>query len=266
MPLSAQSLDQKAWIQGSVYYPAVDTHVRVDADVGGGVGTDIDFEKDLNFPNRETLPSVSAGVRLGRSWRMMADFYRLDRSKTSTIARDIEFDGVTYPASASVTGQFRSDIYRLTFGYSFYQTPEFEFGATLGAHITNFVVSLEGDASVGEAGVEFRQRRKQVLAPLPTIGLYGGFRPTDKVTVAGRFDWLSLTVDGYSGRLWNTQASASYAVTPNVALGVMYRYVNYRLGADRDNWSGRITYRFSGPAAFLEVGFGGQQKPADRGD
>lgn len=35
----------------------------------------------------------------------------------------------------------------------------------------------------------------------------------------------------------------------------MWRYVNYRVDVDKDNWAGRMKYRFSGPAVFMQVGF-----------
>lgn len=255
MPASAQSLDDKYWIEVAGYWPDVDSNVRVQSKNFPNVATDIDLESDLDLSDRKGLPAISAGVRLGSHFVIGAEYYALKREGTLAIQRDIVFDDVTYPVGASVSSGFDSDIYRLTVGYDFVRNDKFAFGAALGAHVTNFDVSLSGQANVGNAGISTEVRRREVLAPLPTIGLFGSAKLVDKLTLNGRVDFLSLKIDDYKGRLINAQAALTYRFLKNVGLGVMYRYVDYRLDADKEKWEGRITYRFSGPAVFLQVGF-----------
>lgn len=59
-PSAAQSLNQKFWLEGALFWPGVDTKARVNSDLAGGIGTEIDFEDDLDFSDRAALPSVSA--------------------------------------------------------------------------------------------------------------------------------------------------------------------------------------------------------------
>lgn len=150
-PVQAQTLSDDFWINAQAYYPKVDTQVRVDANTDQSIGTDIDFERDLDLDGKEVLPAVSAGARFGRVV-VGADFFRLKRSGSVGIAREIEFDGATYPVNARVDSGFSSDIYRLTVGYAFVSKPDLEIGAALGLHATNFRVSLSGEASAGEGG------------------------------------------------------------------------------------------------------------------
>jgi len=253
-PASAQTLDNKYWISAMAFYPRIDTDVRVATAAQADIGTDIDFEKDLALDHDEILPSFSGGARFGRVI-VGADFYKLDRKGQIGLARDISFDGVVYPATAQVRSGFESEIYRLTVGYAFVQNSSVELGAAIGAHVTRFDMSISGQGTVGGQVGQTEVRRRDALAPLPTIGAFITYKVAPRVELNGRFDWLSLKIDDYDGRLLNAQVGANYAVAKNLALGVAYRYVDYRLGIDKERWNGRVRYKLHGPAVLLQASF-----------
>lgn len=245
--------DPDLWFQAGVFYPSVNTEVRVST--ADNAGTDIDFETDLDFPDRRALPSGTLGLRIGRGWHLIADVYSLTRKRTAAIDRDISFDGVTYPAAAEVSGGFTSSIYRLTVNHDIASGRDHAIGVALGAHVTDFSVFLEGQGQVGQAQAAFERRRREVLAPLPTIGVHARYLPLPRLQLSARGDFLSLKIDDYDGRLINAQAGLDYAITNKLALGVMLRHVDYRLGVDKPDWNGRIRYRFTGPAATATLMF-----------
>lgn len=248
-------LTPRVWIEAAAYFPVVDTDVRIDDLQTSESGTDIDFETDLDFATRKALPSVSAGVRFGGSWRLTGDFYRLARSKSATIEEEIEFDGVIYPAGGEVDATFRSDVFRLAVGKTFLKRRGFELGGSLGAHVTSFSVSLEGEGSVGSASGTFERRRRKVLAPLPTLGLFAEWKLAPRLEASAKVDALSIKIGDYKGKLVNGQASLSYVFTRHFAAGLMWRHVRYRLDVDKQDWEGRLRYGFSGPAVYLQARF-----------
>jgi len=239
--------DPEVWLQVGAFYPSVDTGVRVART--GGTGSDLDLEADLDFPDRRVLPSGTLGVRAGRGWHLIAEAYSLTRSRTAIIDRDITFDGVTYPASAAVSAGFASTVYRLTVNHDIASGSDYALALAVGAHVTDFSVFVEGEGQIGQGQATIERRRREALAPLPTVGVHARYRPMPRLQLSARGDFLSLKVNDYDGRLLNAQASADYAVTRNFALGVMLRHVDYRLGVDKADWNGRIRYRFTGPAA-----------------
>ncbi len=254
-PAKAQSLDDKYWIEVGAYRPSVSSHVRVAPASNPDGGTNIDLESDLDLDKHKALPQVAAGIRLGGNWSVMGEYYSLSRNGSKTVARDITFDDVTYPAGVRVESSFDSDVYRLTFGYAFVNTTDTRVGAALGVHATDFVLAIKGDARVGEAQLSGAQRRRKALAPLPTVGLFATQRIATSLTLGARADYLSLTIDDYKGRLLNAEAAMTWRFAKNVGIGAMWRYVNYRVDVDKDNWAGRMRYRFSGPAVFMQIGF-----------
>lgn len=254
VPAAAQALGDRYWLEVSAYRPSIDTSLALSRP--GSAGTDIDLENDLGLDDSDTLPAVYAGARLGSRFVITAEYYALNRDASRTLTRDIVFDGTTYPATTQVDSELKSDVYRVTVGYAFWRTEQLEVGAAIGLHATSFDVSLRGNINAGGGGgVTTQKRGEDFLAPLPTVGLYGTYQATPKITLGARVDYLSLTVGDYSGSLLNAQASASYAVTSNIALGAAYRYVAYDLDVDKSGFTAKLDYNFSGPSLFVRFGF-----------
>ena len=255
IPAGAREVEDKFWVRGSAYLPQVDTTASVGAVADPEIATSIDFERDLELSDRDALPAVNLGARLGGNWLVEADFYTLARSGEAAIERDIVFDGATYPAAAVVRSEFETTIYRATVGYALHRDSRSEAGLAVGLHLTKLAVALSGEASIGNAAVSALSRRRELLAPLPTVGAFARTKIGSSFSVGANVDYLALGIGDYDGRLLNLQADASYAVTRAARLGLMYRLVDYRVEVARDTWRGRVDYRFSGPAAFIEIGF-----------
>jgi hypothetical protein len=255
VPANAQSLDDRFWIQGTGFLANVDTDVRIASTANPNSGTQIDLEEDLGLDDSSLLPAIYAGAKLGGGFVVTAEYYSLGRDSTGTISRNITIDDVTYPVNASVTAGFDTDIYRLTVGYSFIRNDTFELGAAIGLHATELEFSISGQGSTGGAPVTSQVRRKDVGAPMPTLGLYTTFEVMPRVTINARVDYLSLAIDEYDGSLLNAQASVSYRLMDNVGVGVGYRFVDYDLDVTKPRVTGSFDYQFWGPSFFIEVGF-----------
>ena len=254
-PAQAQALEDDFWLQVSGFWANVDTDVRVAPIADPDAGTEIDLESDLNLDESALLPAVFAGARLGGGFSVGAEYYSLGRDGPITLERDIVFQDVTYPATVDVTTGFDTDVYRFTVGYAFVRNENLEIGAALGLHATDISLSISGEGSVGGAARQIETRRTEFLAPLPTIGLFATYEPMPRLTLGARVDFLSLSIDDYDGRLINAQASVAYRLFRNVGVGILYRFVDYRVDVEKTNYVGRFDYEFSGPAVFLEIGF-----------
>lgn len=253
-PVHAQAVGDRYWLEAQAFWPDINTTVSV-AGAGGIVGTKIDLESDLKLKDRKSLPAIYAGARFGDHWSIIGEYYALNRSGSASASRDLTFDDVTFPAGASISSQFDTNVYRLAVGYSFIRNDKTDVGVSLGLHATDFKVELEGQGHIGSAAISSQTRKRDALAPLPTLGVYGAYQVTPKLLLGGRVDYLSLKVSDYDGRLVNAEARLSYRVFENVGVGVMYRYVDYDLNIDKERWNGEVAYKFKGPAIFLQAGF-----------
>lgn len=254
-PARAQQPGDRFWIELEAYWASIDTKIEVASVPTGRLATRIDMESDLGLDDHEALPAALVGARLGRRWLINAEYYSLRRDTTKSLEREITFEDVTYPLSASVTSEFNTDIYRATIGYSFVQSGNLDIGAGIGVHATHVEVSLEGQGQAGGNTARFERRAEDFLFPMPTVGLFANYRATSDLTFNVRADYLALSVGDYRGRLINAQAAAVYRIFNHVGVGLAFRYVDYRVDAEKDRFTGRFDYDFWGPAVVLQAGF-----------
>lgn len=248
------NLDENLWLQLGAFRPKIDSTFQASSP-GGAIGTSISGENDLGLEDNSTIGSVLLGARLGDRWRMEFEYFKLDRRTERSTSRVIDFGNVSYPVSASLASEFESAVYRLSAGYSFFRTPNAEFGAVAGLHYTEFGVALEGAGTIGGVGsAAAREERRENLL-LPTVGLYHTWAFAPKWILGSRVDVFSLNRNERKGTLVNAQANLMYRFTPNVALGVGYRLNDYRIRANEPDWQGELRYKFRGPQVLLNVGF-----------
>lgn len=252
-PAAAQALDDRFWIELSGYYPRANTTLAVSRP--GAPGTVIDFEEDLDLDESQALPAVYGGMRIGNRWLLAGEFYALDREGSRSISRDLVFDGATFPVGVDVSSSMKSDVYRVTLGYSFVKTDRAEFGGAIGLHATDFDISMKGEVQVGPGVRQLQTRRRDFIAPMPTLGVYGTYEATPKVILTGRADYLSLGSGDYDGSILNTQAAVAYRFNETFQAGVSYRYVAYELDVEKPDYMANVDYDFSGPAVFIRMGF-----------
>jgi hypothetical protein len=253
-PAAAQRFDDTVSFRVEAYFAGINSSLRADGN-NGNIGTEIDFENDLDLSANKTLPAVELGWRINDDWVLQGQYYSLGRRTEATIDREITVGDTVFPVNGSVGAGFDSDVYRFTIGNLLIQQEKLEIGVGIGLHGTDFAVFLEGEGSVDGQALRFRQEGRSIFAPLPTIGAFGQWEPAERLTVSGRVDWLSLTIDDYSGRLVNAEAAAAYRLFKHLDAGLAYRFVDYRLRVNQDDWNGRVRYQFSGPSIFLRAGF-----------
>jgi hypothetical protein len=252
-PAHAQALGFRYWAELSAYRPSVDARASVSRP--GSPGTVLDFENDLGLNKHEVLPDVVVGARFLKRWSVVGEFFPLDRNGSRTVTRDLVFDGVTYPRSVSIDSQLRSDVYRVSVGYNFVQTPRAELGVSLGLHATDFKVELDGDALTASGSTGRQAHAKNFLAPLPTVGVVGAYEVAPRVILSARADYMSLKYKDYDGSILNAQASIGYRLTDHLEIGAAYRYVDYGLDVEKDSYTAKVDYHFNGPAIYVRAGF-----------
>lgn len=238
---------QDRWsIQLGIYAPNVDTTARLNG-AGGLVGTEVSFEEDLGFAERNDMPAILASVRLGERWKIEAEYLSLRRDNSRALSRTINWGDNTYTAGTTVTSEFNSDIMRLSGAYSFIKDAQMEAGFALGLHSTDFKISIAAAGIGSDTG--------EVLAPLPTLGFYGAYAFTPKWLLSGRVDIFSLDYGDYEGQLINATLGVDYRLFRNFGLGAAYRYIDYDLSVTTSKYNGGINYRFSGPLLYLVSSF-----------
>jgi hypothetical protein len=233
--------------QLGAFVPKTDTTLRLDATATVRPGTSLSFEDDLGFSDTKTIPAILASVRLGERWKIEGEYFSLHRSSARAINRTINWGDQTFTVGTVVAGEFDSDIYRLSVGYSFIKNNQAELGAVVGLHVTDFKASLAAAGVGAQTG--------DGLAPLPTIGLYGAYAFTPQWLVSGRADYFSFNYNEYDGKLINFTLGVDYRFTRHFGAGIAWRHVDYQLDATKVKYTGEVNYKFTGPMVYLNASF-----------
>lgn len=89
--------------------------------------------------------------------------------------------------------------------------------------------------------------------PLPNIALwyyyyYYYYAPTEKWAFTARFDWFGISIDEFSGSLWDFGPRVNYQIIKNLGVAVDYRYFKINADVKKDYWKGEADLSFSGPS------------------
>src|SRR5262245_32008556 len=81
------------------------------------LGTDINFEKDLGFDDSSSIFRIGGEFRPWRRHQFGLDYYKLSRSASKTLNREIEFNGVVYPVNVTVDAFYDTKLLAATYTY-----------------------------------------------------------------------------------------------------------------------------------------------------
>lgn len=252
--LAAQEIDPdpRFWLEAGVYLPEAETEIGL-FEPDRSRGTLVSLEDQLGFESDASSIDVTLGAKLGDRFFTEASVFALRRSTEVTLDERIEVEDVTYPVGARVKSDFETDVFRLSFGYRFVKKDNWELAAMVGAHLTDFAFRVVGAATVGTEQRTEVESGRTVLAPLPVIGLQTKYRPAKWLELRARGDVFDIKVGDYDGRLVNLEASATAAITGNIAAGVAFRTTDYRVRVNADTFAANLDYGFEGLRLFLRL-------------
>lgn len=248
--LAADPLDEQGFsARVGGFYSTADTRLRVDA-ANGALGTEISLEDNLGYAKEKTLPVIDAIWRINPRHRVELGYVRLARDSRKTISGEIRFGDSVFPVSADVSSTFDTDVWKLTYGWSFYRDGGNELALLLGLHTTAFKVSLASTTSARTIA-ETTER----TIPLPTIGLQGTWAIDPQWRITGAAQFFSLKYNDYDGSLVNASVAGEYRFNRNWLMGAGYTTYDYNLDVTKGKAKGSFDYNFSGPVIYVTGGF-----------
>lgn len=243
-------------LTAGAFFPVNNTKIEV-GNRDGSFGTEIDFEDDLGFKKSTVTFLGNFQWRASRRSRFDLGFFHLDRTTTKQLQKTIEFGDNTYPVNATVSSYFKVDIYQFSYGYAFFLGPKYELGLQLGVHTlaTGVGINLLGET----AGVGYNDKF-DFTAPLPDIGIWGGYAFTDKLALNGNVNYFSIKVNDIDGKIVSYNLSMMYQVIPDLSLALGYTGMNFTVDVVKTRTEGFLKWGYNGPTITASYAFG-KRKP-----
>jgi hypothetical protein len=243
-----------AWLENSLVIDVEYVFAGTETDVSIGIkeipelGRKINLEKDLDLDDSKGTAALNLRWRFGEKWSLAGQYFGQDRSNTTILERDIEWEDQVFQAGLEVKGGFDFDVYRLLVGRSFHTGPHHEFGAGLGLHWLELGTFLSGEAFIDGESIGRVSERVSAGAPLPNLGFWYTYAWNSRWAIRGRLDWLSASVGDYSGSLTNAAAELGWQPWKRAGFHLQYNFFRLNVDVDNNDWNGEVDANWSGPA------------------
>jgi hypothetical protein len=229
---------------GSYFVSDTNTKFSVSSTNGLGLGTVIDYQKDLGGDQRDTIPRIDAYYRFNDKHRIDLTAFSMDRAGTRTLTASIDLGDTVFEIDETLNSDIKYTLYNLAYGYSFYHSPEVELSFIAGLHIVDY--DLRFTNSTGE-----KFESAGVAAPLPVIGLRMGYTIAPKWSVQLLVEAFSINYeDTFKGSLFNFDLSTEYRLFKNFAIGAGVASLGLDVDVESDDWRGSVTDNYKGFTAF----------------
>lgn len=247
-------LSDQFYLEAGVFIPS--KNIKLGAD-GSTPNDEIDFGETFNFNDNQATVFLNLEWRWNKKWRLTSEYFAVNNAKRVALEKDIEFENITFEKGTFARGGIGFKLYRVFVGRTISSGEKHSLGAGLGVHALDVRAFIEGEikTSVDDISFEREKREVSVLLPLPNIGAWYHYAPSAKWAFTGRVDWFGISIDKYSGGLWNIAPGIKYQFVKNVGLGLDYRFFLLNAKVSESNWKGKFNMDFTGPLITLHGNF-----------
>lgn len=234
-------LTSKFNIQAGVYLPTQDLKLRVDGSLGNE-NEEIEFDEQLKLRDSDDVFVLEMTWRFGEKWSLRMQNFQENRRQSVVLEEDIEWGDEIIEAGSNAFIGSDFKITRVFFARAFDTDPQVEYGIGLGMHW------LETGGFIGAEVNTLASSINAVSAsgPLPNIGAWYYYSPSEKWYLGTRLDWLYVSLGDYAGRLINFSAGANYQLFDHFGVGVNYQYFSLAADISKSTWHGRIETIYDG--------------------
>ncbi len=242
-------------LSAGAFLPKTDTSIGLNG-AQDNPNPPIDFGGQLDASRSESLFAAELIWRFGKKWSFRGQFFKNGRNSTAVLEQDIQWGDSVLEQGSTITGGRDFEVQRLFFAYNLGHSPKHEYGVGLGVHRLVMGAFLEGDVIINGEVVSGSGKAVSTVAPLPNIGTWYSYSPTEKWLLDARLDWMDAKVGDFSGGLLNIAAGANYQVFRHFGLGLKYQYLRLRLDIDKSDWNGRFNVEYQGMYFYLSANWG----------
>lgn len=241
--------DDKVVIRlGAFLVTNINTTISLKTDNGAG-GDIINFGDTLGGETSVNVFRTDVDWYISGPHGVQGSWYDINLSGHRVIDRDIHFGDETFPINATVDSGMRTQIYKLSYGYTFHRGQRHEFTGLIGLHI----MSLETSLTASNLG---RAERFDVTAPLPAFGVGWTAHWTPRFETRAIVQYFGLSIDDkYEGDFVDLLLAAEMRLSKHFSVGAGYNYFNLNVDVHRAPLTLSLDDSYDGFLLYLGVHF-----------
>ena len=240
------------WIHAGGYLAARDFDASASASIGG-VTREIDFERTLGLDDSPEIFMAELGWQFGENWGVALQHFNSARSASRVLDESFEWQNNLYEVGVRLEASTGLDVTRIFLARRFGSSGPHSFRLGAGIHWLDLTATVAGQARVNDTMTEYRRSTASASLPIPNVGAWYSYSPNDKWLIGVRADWLSASVDDWSGEIWNVSGGVNYRLWDHIGVGARYQYFQLSGRLTEDNWRGKIRNAMTGPYLHVTV-------------
>ena len=228
------------------------------ANLNGQSSTNPEVDFDRTFGKADDATRVRADLlwRITPAHRLRLMYFDNSQTRSRVLEEDVRWGDYTFRQGSRTDFRQEFEAINVAYEYAFMRRPTYELAASVGVHYLDFKLQLSGDASVTDSNgnttnVAGATQTSSVPAPLPMIGLRGGWAVSPSWFLDAQAQLFKLKYDNYDGNWSDLRLGATWMFSRNFGLGVAYNRFATRVDVEKDDFNGRLKLGYSGVQAYL---------------
>ncbi len=221
-----------------------------------GSNQQVDFDRDFGKAGDASRARVDALWRINPKHHLRFLYFDNDSTRNRVIDRDIAWGDYTFKAGGNVETKVKYEVYELAYEYAFMRTPTYEVAASFGIHNEHFNTRLTGNATITDANgnvsaASASTESNSVSAPLPVIGLRGGWVVAPQWYLDGQVQLFKVNVNGIDGNWTDLRLGGTWMFSKNFGVGLGYNRFYTHVDVNKSNFNGNLKFGYQGVQAYL---------------
>ncbi|HEY5804096.1 MAG TPA: hypothetical protein VIT90_10435 [Lysobacter sp.] len=227
------------------YISRVDTQVTADGETQRG--TQVDLKRDLGLDGDSTIGLVAATWRPFENHEFGLSYYQDSFDATRTLSRDIDFDGTTYPATATVRSEFNFDAYELNYNWWVANNETWALGPRLGLIWYSVELDLRLQvAAGGNQGGSGVNSNVSADVPAPTLGASWRWTPAKDWRIYAEAGYFTANINDIDANVTVARGGVEWFPWERFGFMLDYNYNKIDADADASRFDGSLEFEDSG--------------------
>jgi hypothetical protein len=222
--------------------------IRIDG--ANGQGTVIDLKDVLNVPNNATVFRARADVRVAKWFGVEGEWYRIARSQTAVLDREITIGDEIFAINETVSSSLVQSYIDTALKFYLVHRQRLDLGLWLGATI--HLIDLGVDAQPSGRTVE-----KKPWYPVPALGVCFNYSILPRLYLYGKAGYFYYKVDDPVTKIDAVRfdITLDYYFWKALGVGVTYAYVNNTVEMEKSPLQGMVKGTSNGIQIYATIGF-----------
>jgi hypothetical protein len=214
------SINPKFYVWAGVFYPNMNTSLRVDSAIG--IGTEIGLESEFGLQEDLGVFRIDGLAQLTENSQIAVAYTAMKRKRRLILEKDIEFGETLIEAGANVGYNFDVDYIGATYRYNFFNERNWNAGLSGGLRGVFIKTSLDG-----QLNDQSFQEKATFNAPAILFGVHGSAYLTPRLLARYSLEVFYLKINDIKITVLESNASVHYFIFKNIGLGVAYSTNDY---------------------------------------